>query len=95
MIALRPNAARRCAAGRFPYYGRRIIMLNFIVAWSIGMERFFQVLAAVLAAVAAYFLWAGNFDGVFLAGVAASVCFFLSIRFQIKQRLKERAESED
>jgi hypothetical protein len=54
----------------------------------------FQFLAVAFGVGAAYFLWAGNNDGLFLAGVAASVCFFLSIRFQIKQRLKERAESD-
>jgi hypothetical protein len=61
----------------------------------IGMERLFQFLAVVFFVGAAYFLWAGNFDGLFLAGVLGSVCFFLSIRFQIKQRLKERAEREE
>lgn len=54
------------------------------------MERLFQILAVILAGVAAYFLWIGNNDWFFLSAVAGSVCFFLSIRFQVKERLKVR-----
>jgi hypothetical protein len=57
------------------------------------MERFFQILAVILIGVAAYFLWIGNADGVFLAGVFGAVAFFMSIRFQVKGRL-ERREAE-
>ncbi len=63
------------------------------------MERLFQILAVILAGVAAYFLWIGNNDGFFLSAVVGSVCFFLSIRFQVKERLKireaERLAAED
>lgn len=54
------------------------------------MERVFQIAAVILALVAAYFLWQGNTDGLFLAAVGGAVCFFLSVRFQVKGRLKQR-----
>ena len=60
------------------------------------MVVFFQILAVLLAGVAAYFLWQDNTDGLFLAAVAGAVCFFLSIRFQVKERLRQReAERAD
>ena len=55
------------------------------------MERFFQILAVILAGVAAYFLWNKNGDGAFVSAVCGTVAFFLSIRFQVKERLKQRA----
>jgi hypothetical protein len=62
------------------------------------MERFFQILAVILAGVAAYFLWQGNADRAFAAAVFGSVSFFLSVRFQVKarndQRERERLEEE-
>ena len=54
------------------------------------MERFFQVTAVILIGVAAYFLWSGNSDGTFVAAVLGAVAFFLSVRFQVKERLKQR-----
>ncbi len=54
------------------------------------MERLFQILAVILIGVAAYFLWHGNNDGMFVSAVFGAVCFFLSIRFQVKERLKLR-----
>jgi len=54
------------------------------------MERLFQILAVILAGVAAYFWWLGNTDWLFLSAVGGAVCFFLSIRFQVKERLKVR-----
>lgn len=50
----------------------------------------FQLLALVLAALAAYFFWADNTDRMFAAAVLGAVSFFLSIRFQVKGRLKQR-----
>ena len=47
-------------------------------------------MAVILAGVAAYFLWLGNNDWFFLSAVVGAVCFFLSIRFQVKQRLRQR-----
>ena len=60
------------------------------------MERIFQILAIVLIALSAFFLWNGSTDGLFIAAVAGAVCFFLSVRFQVGDRLKhrERQESE-
>lgn len=58
------------------------------------MERLFQILAVILAGVAAFFLWKGNEDGTFVAAVIGAVCFFLSIRFQVKDRLKKHEQEE-
>jgi len=55
------------------------------------MERLFQILAVVLAIVAGVFFWFGNTDGLFLSAVAGAVCFFLSVRFQVKERNDRRA----
>jgi hypothetical protein len=44
----------------------------------------------ILIGVAAYFLWVGNKDGGFVSAVLGAVAFFLSIRFQVKERLKQR-----
>ena len=54
------------------------------------MRILFQIIAVVLAGIAAYFLWKVDTDGVFVAGVLAAVSFLLSIRFQIKARMKQR-----
>jgi len=59
------------------------------------MERLFQILAVILAGVAAFFLWKGNWDAGFVSAVFGAVCFFLSVRFQVKERVKIRdAERE-
>ena len=55
------------------------------------MEKLFQILAALLIGVAAFFLWKGNNDGLFISAVLGAVCFFLSIRFQVHERIKQRA----
>ncbi len=54
------------------------------------MERFFQIISVILIAIAAYFLWRGNTDGLFVSAVLGAVAFFLSIRFQVKERLNQR-----
>lgn len=59
------------------------------------MERLFQILAVILAGVAAFFFWRGNWDAGFVSAVFGAVSFFLSIRFQVRERLKIRdAERE-
>lgn len=58
------------------------------------MERIFQILAVILAGIAAYFLWQGNGDRAFITAVFGAVCFFLSVRFQVKER-NEKRESEE
>ena len=59
------------------------------------MERIFQIVAAILAGIAAYFLWTGNADGAFVSGVLGAVSFFLSVRFQVKERNAEREQEEN
>ena len=59
------------------------------------MERIFQILAVILAGVAAYFLWTGNNDGAFVSAVLGCVSFFLSIRFQVKERNRVRELERD
>ena len=59
------------------------------------MERLFQILAVILIGVAAFFVWSENTDGVFVAAVAGAVCFFLSIRFQVGERVKARKAEEE
>lgn len=63
------------------------------------LERLFQITAVILIGIAAYFLWKGNRDALFVSAVLGAVAFFLSIRFQVKERLKlheaERAELEE
>ena len=59
------------------------------------MERLFQILAVILIGVAAFFLWKDNNDGVFVSAVLGAVCFFLSIRFQVKERMKLRESQEE
>ena len=54
------------------------------------MEKIFQLSAVVLAGVAAYFLWVGNSEYAFVAGVLGCVSFLLSVRTQIKVRTRVR-----
>lgn len=56
--------------------------------------KIFQITAVILLGVAAYFLWLGNTDGTFAALVLSGCAYFLGLRFQIKERLKTRAEAE-
>ncbi len=58
------------------------------------MERIFQILAVILIGVAAFFLWKGDNDAMFVSAVVGAVCFFLSVRFQVKERLKLRETDE-
>ncbi len=54
------------------------------------MERIFQITAVILIGVAAFFLWKGNNDAMFVSAVIGAVCFFLSVRFQVKERMQKR-----
>jgi hypothetical protein len=58
------------------------------------MHRIFQVLAVVLVGVAAFSLYRGDTDTAFETGVLAACSFFLSYRFQIKDRIAERETLE-
>lgn len=57
------------------------------------MVRIFQIAAVVLAGLAAYFLWSGQDERAFVAAVVGAVAFFLSIRFQVKERNRVRHAS--
>ena len=57
-----------------------------------NLERIFQTAAVILIGVAAFFLWKGNNDGLFIAAVIGAVSFFLSIRFQVKGRLEQKED---
>lgn len=59
------------------------------------MERLFQILAVILIGVAAFFLWKGNYDALFVTAVLGAVCFFLSVRFEVGARVKARREEEE
>lgn len=60
------------------------------------MERIFQVTAVILIGIAVFFWQQGNNDGLFVAAIFGAVSFFLSIRFQVKERLQRRdAEIEE
>lgn len=54
------------------------------------MERLFQILAVILIGAAVFFWWKDNFDAMFISSVVGSVCFFLSYRFQVKERMEQR-----
>lgn len=47
-------------------------------------------MAVILAGIAAYFLWVGNSEYAFVAGVLGCVSFFLSVRTQAKARNRIR-----
>lgn len=47
-------------------------------------------MAAILAGVAVFFWWKGNNDAMFISTVIGAVCFFLSFRFQVKERMQQR-----
>ncbi|MCB1023115.1 MAG: hypothetical protein KDB79_01910, partial [Acidobacteria bacterium] len=56
------------------------------------MERIFQIVAVVLAGIAAFFLYSGNKDAAFITVVFGCVSFFFSVRAQAKIRVaKENA----
>ncbi len=59
------------------------------------MDSLFQILAVILIGVAAFFLWNGNADAAFASAVFGAVSYFLSIRFQVKARLKLQAEQNE
>lgn len=59
------------------------------------MDLLFKILAVILAGIAAYFVWRKNGDGAFISAVLGAVCFFISIRFQVKGRLQEREAARE
>jgi len=61
----------------------------------VKIDRIFQILAAILTAIAAYFFWMENKDRAFVSVVLAVCSFFISIRFQAKARLDAAEKKED
>jgi hypothetical protein len=51
-----------------------------------SLELIFKILAVILIGIAAFFLWYGNMDAVFVTAVIGAVCFFLSVRFKIVKK---------
>ena len=58
------------------------------------INRIFQIITVILVGVAAYFLWTENKDGIFVALVLGGCAYFLSMRFQIKDRLNTRTKEK-
>lgn len=58
------------------------------------MDKLFIVLALILAAAAAYFLWRGNGETAFILVALAVVSYFLNMRMQIKGRLRKYEAEE-
>jgi 1,4-dihydroxy-2-naphthoate octaprenyltransferase len=54
------------------------------------LELIFKILAVIFIGVTVVFLWQQNKDGTFISAVLGAVCFFLSFRFQTRERLKLR-----
>ncbi len=50
----------------------------------------FQIFAVIFIGVAAFLLWRGNYEAVFVASALSSVSYFLSFRYQTKERVDER-----
>jgi uncharacterized membrane protein len=51
-----------------------------------NLELIFKILAVIFIGIAAFFLWRNYMDAVFVTAVIGAVCFFLSVRFQIKTK---------
>jgi hypothetical protein len=56
-------------------------------------QRIFQILAVFLAALSAYFYWQANSDGAFFFLVTSACSYFLSIRFEAKERLARESKN--
>ncbi len=52
-----------------------------------SLEKLFKILSAILIGVALFFLWNGNYEGVFVLSALSSASYFLSYRYQVKERL--------
>ena len=60
------------------------------------MELGFQILAVILAGIAAYFYWIGESERTLVTGNFAACSFFISYRFRVKARLDaNKPENED
>ena len=52
----------------------------------------FQILAVILGGIAAYFLWNGDTEAVFVSGILCACAYLMSLRFRIGARLKRHDE---
>ena len=59
------------------------------------LVKIFQILTAVFIGVAVYFVWLKDYDNLFVIAVLAVCSFFLSMRFQIKERLDQREREQE
>ena len=51
------------------------------------IELLLKIAAVALVGAAAYFYWAGNWDWTFACCVLAACSFFLSLKYQIKDKM--------
>jgi hypothetical protein len=56
--------------------------------------RVFQILAVILVGVAVFFWYSEDNDWAFAAGVCAAAAYFLAMRFQMKERVRQ-ADAEN
>ena len=54
------------------------------------MELTFKIIAVVLGIIAAYFIWKGDLDVVFVSLALAACSSLLVMRFRAKQRIADR-----
>lgn len=60
------------------------------------MKTFWMILAAVGGVTAAFFVFRENFDNAFVAAAGGAVCWFLSYRQQLREKLpKEDDEKQE
>ena len=60
------------------------------------MELGFQILAVILAGIAAYFYWNGSSDATLVTAIFAACSFFIAYRFRLKSRLSaNKPDNED
>ena len=57
------------------------------------MELAFKIITAVLTGIGAYFIWKGDFDGVFISLVLAACSALLVMRFRAKGRIAMRNDN--
>lgn len=63
---------------------------NNFIEKCMRLELLFKILVVVFVAIAAFFLWQGNQEALFVSAVLAAVSFFLNVRFQFAERKKQR-----
>jgi hypothetical protein len=59
------------------------------------VKAFWMILAAAGGAIAAVFLFRGDYDNAFVAAAGGAVCWFLNYRQQLRAKLKQNQEDEE